>query len=62
LDINPPKPLNTDKTMTNAIVPTATPNTDRAEITFMALCDFFENKYRRAMRKEKPMFCDICAT
>ena len=32
-----------------AIVATATPQTAINEITFMALCDFLENKYLRAM-------------
>ena len=34
---------------TNAIVATATPTTEMADITFMALVDFFEKMYRRAM-------------
>ena len=37
------KPLNTDKTMTRAIVATATPMTEIREITLMA-CVFFLEK------------------
>jgi hypothetical protein len=40
----PPKPLKTDKTVTMAIVATAIPHTEIAEITLMALCDFFEKR------------------
>ena len=49
---NLPKPLNTDKAVTIAIVATAIPHTDTIEITLIALCDFFENRYLRAMKKE----------
>jgi hypothetical protein len=28
----------------------ATPNTDTKEIKLMAFCDFFENRYRAAMK------------
>jgi hypothetical protein len=34
---------------TVAIVATATPQTATMEIILMALCDFFEKKYRLAM-------------
>ena len=43
------KPLNTLSTMTNAIVATATPTTEMADITLMALVDFLEKMYLRAM-------------
>ena len=36
-----------------ANVAKATPHTDIAEITFMALCDFFENRYLLAIKKGK---------
>jgi len=42
--------LKTDNTHTIAIVATAMPITDINEITLMALCDFFENKYLRATK------------
>jgi hypothetical protein len=42
-------PLNTDKAQTNAVVATTTPHTDTMEMMLMALCDFFEKRYRRAM-------------
>ena len=38
--------------MINAIVPTATPVTDTAEITFIAFRDFFANRYLFAMYME----------
>jgi hypothetical protein len=38
--------------MISAIVPTATPATDTADITLMALRDFFANRYLLAMYKE----------
>jgi len=41
--------LNTESVQTSANVASATPHTDIPEITLMALCDFLENKYRRAM-------------
>jgi hypothetical protein len=34
------------------MVAIAIPHTDIAEITFIALCDFFEKRYLRAMKKE----------
>ena len=36
------KPLNTDSTHTMAIAVTATAHTDIAEMTFTAVCDFFD--------------------
>jgi hypothetical protein len=30
----------------------AIPHTEMAEITLMALCDFFEKRYLRAMKKD----------
>lgn len=36
-----------------ANVAKATPHTDIAEITFIALCDFFENRYLLAIKKGK---------
>ncbi len=47
------KPLNTDKTTINAIVPTATPTTEIAEITLIAFLDFLEKRYLFAMYKGK---------
>ena len=38
------KPLKTDKVHTNANVAKATPQTEMAEITLMALCDFLEKR------------------
>ena len=38
------KPLKTDITHTNAIVPTATEQTDTNEMMLIAFCDFFENR------------------
>lgn len=49
---NVSKPLNTDNTTINAMVPTATPVTETAEITFIAFRDFFANKYLFAMYNE----------
>ena len=43
-------PLNTDSTMTNAIVPTPTPSMDRIDSQLMKLRFFFEKKYRRAIQ------------
>jgi hypothetical protein len=36
--------LKTDKVHTNASVARATPHTDTPDITFIALCDFLENR------------------
>jgi hypothetical protein len=47
------KPLKTDNTTIKAIVPIAIPEAEMAEIILMALCDFFENKYLRAILNEK---------
>jgi hypothetical protein len=44
--------LKTDSTTTIAIVAMAIPQTDMAEITFIALCDFLEKRYRRAMNSD----------
>lgn len=44
------KPLNADKTITKAIVAMQTPVMAMYEITLIALCDFFEIKYRFAMK------------
>ena len=49
------KPLNTESVTTKAIVATATPTTEMALITLMACVDFFEKRYRRAMKKGKFM-------
>ena len=38
------KPLKTDKVHTNANVAKATPQTEMAEMTLMALCDFLEKR------------------
>ena len=38
------KPLNTDMVQTRAIVATATPQTEIAEMTLMAWCDFLEKR------------------
>jgi len=46
------RPLNTDKIIISAIVPTATPATETAEIIFMAFRDFFANRYLFAMYNE----------
>jgi len=43
------KPLNTDSTMISAIVPTVTPTTEIPEMMLMMLCDFFANRYLRAI-------------
>ncbi len=43
------RPLNTDNMIISAMVPTATPATDTPDITFIALRDFFANKYLFAM-------------
>ncbi len=39
------RPLKTDSMMMRAIVPTATPATDTAEIMFIAFLDFFAKRY-----------------
>jgi hypothetical protein len=38
-----------------AIVPIATPKTEIPEMILITFCDFFENKYRRAMKNGKYM-------
>ena len=38
--------MNTDNVHTSASVASATPHTEIAEITLIALCDFLENKYK----------------
>jgi len=43
------RPLKTDKITISAIVPTATPATDTAEMILMAFRDFFANRYLFAM-------------
>jgi len=43
--------------MISAIVPTATPATETAEIMFMAFRDFFANRYLFAMYNES--FTDL---
>jgi len=45
-------PLNTDNIMIRAIVPTATPVTDTAEIILIAFLDFFANRYLLAIYTE----------
>src|SRR5690554_4054524 len=47
-----PKPLNTDSTHTIAMVAMAIPHTEIIEITLIALCDFLEKRYLRAIKKE----------
>ncbi|EXY88329.1 hypothetical protein NXW60_05900 [Bacteroides fragilis] len=41
--------MNTESVHTIAIVANATPHTEIAEMILMALCFFFEKRYRRAM-------------
>ena len=48
--------MKTLRVTTNAIVATATPTTEMALITLMALVDFFEKRYRRAMKNGKFTF------
>jgi len=43
------RPLKTESTVISAIVPTVTPATEMAEITFMAFRDFFAKRYLFAM-------------
>ena len=50
------KPLKTLRVTTRAIVATATPTTEMALMTLMALVDFFEKRYRRAMKNGKFTF------
>ena len=38
-------PLNTERTIIRAIVPTVTPATEIEEITFIAFLDFFAKRY-----------------
>jgi hypothetical protein len=45
----PSKPLNTDRIITKAAVPTKTPSIEIPEIRLIALSDFFEKRYRRAI-------------
>jgi hypothetical protein len=45
------KPLKTLSTMISAAVPTATPTIEIPDIRLMILCDFFEIRYLRAMKK-----------
>jgi hypothetical protein len=47
-----PSPLKTDRIIIRAIVPTATPATETAEIMFMAFRDFFANRYLFAIYTE----------
>ena len=43
------RPLKTDRIVISAMVPTVTPATEMAEMTLMALRDFFANRYLFAM-------------
>jgi hypothetical protein len=43
------KPLNTDRMMISAALPTKTPTIDIPEMMFMALVDFLAKRYLRAM-------------
>lgn len=43
------KPLNTERIMIKEALPIKTPNTDIAEMIFMALVDFFAKRYLRAI-------------
>jgi len=43
--------LKTESTTIKAIVPTESPTTDIIDITFIKLCDFFEIKYRFAIKR-----------
>ena len=45
-------PLNTDKTITNAMVPMATPTIDILEMILIKFFFFLDPKYRRAIKKE----------
>ncbi len=47
------KPLKTDNIITKAIVPTLTPSIATRVRILTAVCDFFANKYLRAMYNEK---------
>ena len=49
-------PLNTERIIIRAIVPTATPATETAEIIFIAFLDFFANRYLFAMYNESFTF------
>ena len=49
-------PLKTDRIIIRAIVPTATPATETAEIMFIAFRDFFANRYLFAMYNESFTF------
>jgi hypothetical protein len=46
------RPLNTERIIIRAIVPTATPATDTEEIMFIAFRDFFANRYLFAIYNE----------
>jgi len=46
------KPLKTDKTITSAAVPKATPSMDIIEITCIKFLFFLDRKYLFAMNKE----------
>jgi len=43
------RPLNSERTMMRAMVPTVTPATDIEEMTLMAFLDFFAKRYLLAM-------------
>jgi hypothetical protein len=45
-------PLKTERIIIRAIVPTATPATDTAEIIFIAFRDFLANRYLLAIYNE----------
>jgi hypothetical protein len=48
--------LNTDSVTTSAMVATATPMTLMPLITLITFVDFFEKRYRRAMKNGKFIF------
>ena len=50
------RPLKTERIMIRAIVPTATPETDTAEMIFIAFRDFFAKRYLFAMYNESFTF------
>jgi hypothetical protein len=43
------KPLNTERIMIRAALPTKTPSMEMPEIKLIALTDFFENRYLLAI-------------
>jgi len=45
-------PLKADNTITIAAVEIVIPTTEMDDIKFITFCDFFENKYRFAMKNE----------